>query len=135
VSVLKLGPVMRPVGGAPGAGRAPWRVRVTGDWFHGRVPAGAIYVGRAAPGLRASRFANPHRPGNCRSCGDLHADREAAVAAYALDLAARPDLQAAAAEELAGADLACWCPPEVPCHADILLAIAAAPPAGRRPPP
>jgi hypothetical protein len=26
--------------------------------------------------------------------------------------------------ELAGRDLACWCPPGEPCHADVLLAIA-----------
>jgi hypothetical protein len=28
-------------------------------------------------------------------------------------------------EELAGKDLACWCPLDQPCHADVLLAIAA----------
>jgi len=37
----------------------PERVRVQGDLFHGVVPAGAIYVGRGAPGLPASRYANP----------------------------------------------------------------------------
>lgn len=26
--------------------------------------------------------------------------------------------------ELAGRDLACWCPPGSPCHADVLLAVA-----------
>lgn len=26
--------------------------------------------------------------------------------------------------ELGGRDLACWCPPGVPCHADVLLALA-----------
>lgn len=26
--------------------------------------------------------------------------------------------------DLAGADLACWCPPGQPCHADVLLEIA-----------
>lgn len=26
--------------------------------------------------------------------------------------------------ELAGRDLACWCPPDQPCHADVLLEIA-----------
>lgn len=26
--------------------------------------------------------------------------------------------------ELAGKDLACWCPPDEPCHADVLLTIA-----------
>jgi len=46
-----------------GAGRGPQRVRVLGDYFHGRVPAGAVYVGRAAPGLPASRYANPFKTG------------------------------------------------------------------------
>ena len=35
------------------------RVKVTGDLFHGQVPDGAVYVGRAAPGLRKSPYANP----------------------------------------------------------------------------
>lgn len=26
--------------------------------------------------------------------------------------------------ELRGRDLACWCPPGLPCHADVLLEIA-----------
>jgi len=26
--------------------------------------------------------------------------------------------------ELAGRDLACWCPLDGPCHADVLLAVA-----------
>lgn len=41
------------------ASRPPQRLRVTGDLFHGHVPAGAIYIGRAAPGLPASPFASP----------------------------------------------------------------------------
>lgn len=36
------------------------RVKVEGDYFHPRVPEDAIYVGRAAPGLKASKYANPH---------------------------------------------------------------------------
>ncbi len=32
-----------------------------------------------------------------------------------------------AKRELHGKNLACWCPPEQPCHADILLAMANAP--------
>jgi hypothetical protein len=35
------------------------RVKVTGDLFHGQVPDGAVYVGRAAPGLPRSPYANP----------------------------------------------------------------------------
>jgi hypothetical protein len=39
-------------------------------------------------------------------------------------LAEHPDLVAAARAELAGRDLACWCPADHPCHADVLLDIA-----------
>jgi len=39
----------------------PQRVRVAGDLFHGRVPDGAVYVGRAARGLTVSPYANRHR--------------------------------------------------------------------------
>jgi hypothetical protein len=31
------------------------RIKVTGDLFHGKVPDGAVYVGRAAPRLHKSR--------------------------------------------------------------------------------
>lgn len=33
-------------------------------------------------------------------------------------------LERAARTELAGLDLACWCPLDEPCHADVLLALA-----------
>jgi hypothetical protein len=100
---------------------APRRVRVTGDLFHGRVPEGAVYVGRSAPGLRASPYANPYP---VRVHGLAEASR-----LYLEYLASRPDLLAAAGRELAGKDLACWCPlpaagePDL-CHAAALLHLA-----------
>jgi len=39
------------------------RVQVAGDLWHGVVPDGAVYVGRRAPGLPVSRYANPVRVG------------------------------------------------------------------------
>lgn len=107
------------------------RVRVLGDLFHGRLPDGAagrsaVYVGRGAPGLRASPFANPHPAGgrSCRHCAVVHSSDDA-VAAYARHLGARPELVAAARVQLANVDLACWCPPDRRCHADVLLLVAA----------
>jgi hypothetical protein len=47
------------------------------------------------------------------------------VELYRAFLADRPELAAAARAELAGRDLACWCPPDRPCHADVLLELAA----------
>lgn len=111
----------------PGPG--PRRVRVIGDLYHGRVPDGAVYVGRGAPGLTGSPYANRHRVGACRACRAEH-DRVSAVAAYSSDLDARPELVAAARRELAGVNLACWCRLDgQPCHADVLLLVAAGSPA------
>jgi hypothetical protein len=39
----------------------PERMRVQGDLFHGRIPACAVYVGHAAPGLPVGEFANPFK--------------------------------------------------------------------------
>jgi hypothetical protein len=83
--------------------------RRTAGW---RMPAGAVYVGR------------PGRWGNPFPAGPTPDGRAAAVAAYRAWIAGRPDLIAAARRELAGRDLACWCPPGQPCHADVLLTIA-----------
>lgn len=101
---------------------APQRVQLLGDLFHGRVPAGAVYVGRSAPGLAGSLYANPHRVGDCRHCGHRH-DQDDAVDAYTRHLVDRPDLVVAARRDLAGRDLACWCRIGVRCHADVLLSL------------
>lgn len=105
----------------------PVRVRVLGDLYHGRIPEGAVYVGRAAPGLPASPYANPHKVGkSCRLC-DVEHDRAGAVEAYRRDLAEHPELVAAARRDLTGRDLACWCQEFVPCHGDVLVEISNAP--------
>lgn len=133
----------------------PLRRRVTGDLFHGKVPGGAVYVGRAAPGLPASKYANPFglkrrfpRSHPLRRYLDAAilevtldltmtqhdtlspASPAVAAAAYRRWLRDQPDLLAAARAKLAGHDLACWCPlPEdgTPdcCHAVVLLEAAA----------
>jgi len=94
---------------------APRRAKVAGDLFHGRVPDDAVYVGRAAPGLPASRYANPYP-------ARIHGPRDA-IQLYRGYLAAHPELARAAIRDLAGRDLACWCPLGQPCHADVLLEI------------
>jgi uncharacterized protein DUF4326 len=98
-----------------GGSRAPVRVRVTGDLFHGQVPPGAVYVGRAAPGLRASPFANPYK---AREHGSAQARQ-----LYRAHLSSHPELVLRARRELAGRDLACWCTIGEPCHADVLLEV------------
>lgn len=42
----------------------PERVKVEGDYFHGVIPAGSIYIGRPAPGFSRSRWANPFAVGS-----------------------------------------------------------------------
>jgi hypothetical protein len=92
------------------------RVKVPGDWFHGQVPHGAVYVGRAAPGLRKSPYANPFKIG--RDAVD------AAEAKQLYRLHAEGFDVATLRRDLAGKDIACWCPLDQPCHADVLLELA-----------
>lgn len=57
---------------------------------------------------------------------DMPQARSLSVGAFE-DWITRPeqaDLVAAALDELAGHDLACWCPLDQPCHAEIWLTIA-----------
>jgi O-acetyl-ADP-ribose deacetylase (regulator of RNase III) len=88
----------------------------------GRVPAGAVYVGRAwqRGGLAGSPLANPFRLAD----PDDPAARRACLERYRAWLyahAARPGPVRAALEQLCGVDLACWCAPR-PCHAELILA-------------
>lgn len=88
------------------------RVQTTGDLFHCKVPEGAVYVGRAAPGLKASPYRNPFTV-------KMHGN--AALTLYAEYLDRHPELVERARIELAGRDLACWCRVGSACHGDELL--------------
>lgn len=102
------------------------------------MPEGAIYVGRPGP------WGNPYRAGDEIDKGPFAphivtgvADAVRLYRAWALDAMAgnalpqangdpaptREDIAAAFAE-LRGKDLACWCPLDQPCHADVLLELA-----------
>lgn len=96
----------------------PRRVKVDGDLFHPVIPAGAVYVGRQAPYLKRSPYANPF---TVKDHGLAESRR--LFRAY---LAANLDLVDRARQQLAGRDLACRCPLDAEwCHADDLLRIAA----------
>lgn len=103
-----------------------------------RMPEDAIVV------TRPSRWGNPFTVGflcplfwiwrnghwtNEPYGTDWVRDRTHAVDLYRR-IARQPDFIAAVRRELAGRDLACWCPltdangQPVPCHADVLLEIA-----------
>ncbi|WP_431784364.1 DUF4326 domain-containing protein [Streptomyces chumphonensis] len=103
------------------------------------MPPGARYVGRG------TRWGNPNRIVYRKDARGWHVEhdhgaglgtwpdpaqaRRAAVDLYRHHLASHPELTAAARAELAGRDLACWCPLPAPgepdhCHAAVLLEIA-----------
>jgi hypothetical protein len=89
---------------------APKRVKITGDLYHPQIPTGAVRV------TRPTRWGNPYP---VKAYG-----RHTAIVLYRTRLAMDSELAAAARRELAGKDLACWCPLDKPCHADVLLEVA-----------
>ena len=82
------------------------QLRRTRGW---RKPPGAVVISR--PG----KWGNPYRVSVHGLAG--------ALARYRRHLREHPELVEAARRELAGRTLACWCPPERPCHGDILLEV------------
>lgn len=86
------------------------------------MPVNAVKVDRSTP------WGNPYRVGTLGV-----PDAQAAVALFRR-LLERPDLagdhvrfQLTAERiraDLGGRDLACWCKPNAPCHADVLIALA-----------
>lgn len=117
-----------------------------------RMPEGAVYVGRGTrwgnpfrvgkTQMRSPRLDGQpgweHEGRLCKTSGEGHAfhhgdgqvtwhDIRDATAKECVDLyrewvTARP--VAEIREHLRGRDLACWCPLDAPCHADVLLDIA-----------
>lgn len=68
-----------------------------------------------------TKWANPHRPKTRSRAANTEACR-----LYLRDLTAGtlPFTVADVRRDLRGLSLACWCPPDLPCHADILLLVA-----------
>lgn len=74
-----------------------------------RMPAGAVYVGRP------TKWGNPFKV----TGGGAVNDRASSVGLFRRY---RPDeAYLEVVRELRGTDLACWCPLDQPCHADVLL--------------
>lgn len=95
------------------------RVKVEGDFFHPRIPDGAIYVGRGTPNLPASPYANPY---TVKKYGLPEALR-----LFRAHLDEHPELVAQARQDLTGSAFACWCKPDEDCHADIWIEYVARP--------
>lgn len=109
------------------AARRPKRIqrkRVKG-WH---MPPNTIYVGRP------TAFGNPYRlefyrfeDASGRPTKHVASAREMAVRDFRMWLGVNPQgeiIAARAKRELRGKNLACWCRPGQPCHADVLLEIA-----------
>jgi hypothetical protein len=84
------------------------------------MPENTVYVGRP------TKWGNPFIPGKDnpfipdRKVEDLRH----AVCLYRAHATLNKELVEAAKFELRGKDLACWCPLNQPCHADVLLELA-----------
>lgn len=81
-----------------------------------RMPEGAIYVGRP------SKWGNPVAEGDW--VGGKRATIADAMQWYREHLSPDSEMGRECLTELRGHDLACWCPLDQPCHADVLLELA-----------
>lgn len=110
-------------GPAFSTGPARIQLRRTKGW---RKPAGAVVV------ARPSKWGNPFRVGDEAVAHFAYGSKpiviwpDLAVVLYrsALDEGALRVSLEDVRRELAGRDLACWCPLDAPCHADVLLELA-----------
>ncbi|MFE9955873.1 DUF4326 domain-containing protein [Micromonospora sp. NPDC005299] len=83
-----------------------------------RMPENTVYVGRP------TKWGNPWKVGERSPWAPYGPMDPAAVVEtfrYGID---NPLGRHLIRQELAGQDLACWCPLDQPCHADVLLEIA-----------
>lgn len=91
-----------------------------------RMPEGAVYVGRP------SKWGNPFRLVSANRIHDPYGNEWDCAQGEARGVAVRLFREymwdhfdgEALVKALAGKDLACWCPLDQPCHADVLLEIA-----------
>ena len=94
--------------------------RRTKGW---RMPAGAVYVGRP------TKWGNPFSVGHAKYPTRAHAVARFRMAltldrGYWTGKYSDEWMSVRRVNELRGKDLACWCPLDKPCHADVLLEIA-----------
>lgn len=87
-----------------------------------RMPPNTVYVGRP------SEWGNPYRVGSNCGCPDMPAGPMDAgsVVVHFRDDTVRNRLRTDPTWlwPLRGKNLACWCPLDQPCHADVLLELA-----------
>ena len=84
------------------------------DW---KMPPNTVYVGRP------TKWGNPYKLDGFLA-GTLHiTTREEAIYCYEAWLRKKLLEQPHFLDELKGKDLACWCPLDKSCHADVILKI------------
>lgn len=86
-----------------------------------KMPPNTVYVGRP------TKFANPWRVDQLVGPHDYPMSAHEAVDNYRKWMLANQaglERYRVPVGELRGKDLACWCPLDQPCHADVLLEIA-----------
>ena len=88
-----------------------------------RMPEGVVYVGRPTKWGNPFRVGEPYRLTTRPDVGRVVGSRQEAVNLFR-DIARTPEELAEIRAELRGRDLACWCPLDQPCHADVLLELA-----------
>ena len=84
-----------------------------------RMPPNTVYVGR--PSKWGNRY-TVHGYYDDGYSGTLTQARQTCVDCFEDEVS--DELKALAKKELRGKNLACWCPLDQPCHADVLLKIA-----------
>ncbi len=92
-----------------------------------KMPENTVYVGRK------TKWGNPFRVGTSTPLHCNSADE--AVTEYRVWITESPNGKRLRRDinELRGKNLACWCPLDQPCHADVLLEIANSPTPQDRP--
>lgn len=89
------------------------RVKIGGNLYRQEIPDGAIRV------TRPSRYGNPYKVTDQMPVEQAVAKYRTALLAGELRVTVE-DIR----RDLAGKDLACWCPIGQPCHGDVLLQVA-----------
>ena len=83
-----------------------------------RMPRNSVYVGRP------TFWGNPFRAGPTKNLGHLQPRDAVALYRTWLEHTLAGAWRLMRLHELRGKDLACWCPLDQPCHADVILELA-----------
>jgi len=79
------------------------------------MPEGAVYVGRP------TRWGNPWKPGDIDIATGKPMDQARAVDIFAFVMSICSNVPGWTAPLRDATALACWCPLDQPCHADVLI--------------